>query len=157
MNRDVNAGLRSTDVRTGGDRPGAVSGAADPVGDSSIGELVSQVVSDVGDLLSTQVELAKVELREEAARAGQAAKLLGAGAAAGYFAALVLTFAAAWALAEWWDSPALGFLAIGLMYAVVAAVLLLRGRDRVKEVRPVPDQTIETLKEDVQWAKQQAS
>jgi F0F1-type ATP synthase assembly protein I len=82
--------------------------------------------------------------------------MLGGGAFAGYFALLFLSFALAWLLDEWMHT-ALAFLIVGLLYAVVAAVLVVRGRARLQNVNPVPQQTVETLKEDVQWAKAQRS
>jgi F0F1-type ATP synthase assembly protein I len=103
-----------------------------------------------------EVELAKVETKEEVSRAGKAGGMLGGGAFAGYFALLFLSFALAWLLDEWMHT-ALAFLIVGLLYAVVAAVLVVRGRARLQSVNPVPQQTVETLKEDVQWAKAQRS
>jgi hypothetical protein len=130
---------------------------ADTNGDESIGELVGLIAADVRNLVTSEIEMAKVELRDEAKRAGRAAGMLGAGSFIAYLAILLLSFAAAWGLAEWLDSPGLGFLIIGVIYAVIAAVLLMQGRNRLREVHPVPEETIATLKEDVQWLKQQAS
>ena len=129
----------------------------DGIDDPTAGELFQQVAADVGNLVSTQIALAKLELREEAQRAGRAAKLLGVGAAAGVLALLLLSMAAAWGLAELLDSPGLGFLIVGALYAVVALVLLSRGRDQIREVNPIPEETISSLKEDFQWARRQAS
>jgi len=125
--------------------------------DDSLGELLGKVAGDVGALLASEIELAKVELREEARQAGRAAAMLGAGAAAAWFALTLLSFAAAWGLAEWLDSPALGFLIIGAVYTAAAALLLLRARDRVRAVNLVPEDTIATIKEDIAWFKQQKS
>jgi hypothetical protein len=127
----------------------------DPKADRSVGELFHEAATDLGILLSTQIDLAKLELREEAVRAGRAASLLSAGAAAAVMTALLLSFAAAWGIAEALDSPALGFLIVGALYAIGAAVLLLRGRDRMRQVSMVPQQTVEALRGDVEWAKQQ--
>ena len=125
--------------------------------EDSVGELVGKVAADIGALLSSELELAKVELREEAQRMGRAAGMLGAGAVVAWFAALLLSFAAAWGLGEWLDSPALGFLIIGAIDALVAAVLLVQGRNRMREVHPLPEATLATIKEDIQWLKRQAS
>jgi hypothetical protein len=125
--------------------------------DESVGELVGKVAADIGALLSSEVALAKLELREEAQRFGRAAGMLGAGAIVGWFAALLLSFAAAWGLAELFDSPALGFLVVGVIDAAVAAVLFIAGRNRMREVHPVPEATIATIKEDIQWLRQQAT
>jgi uncharacterized membrane protein YqjE len=125
--------------------------------EESVSELFGKVASDIGALLSTEVELAKVELREEAQRVGRAAGMLGGGALVGWFAALLLSFAAAWGLADLLDSAPLGFLIVGVIYAVVAAVLFIVGRNRMREVHPVPEATIASIKEDIQWLRQQAS
>lgn len=123
--------------------------------DTSLSELLSRLSSDFGDLLSTQLELAKVEIKEEVGRAGKSAAMLSGGAAAAYLALTLLAFAAAWGLAEIMPEG-VAFLIVGVVVAAIAAVLLMRGRERMREVRPVPE-TTETLKEDVQWAKQQMS
>ena len=125
--------------------------------DESVGELVGRVASDIGALLHTELELAKVELREEAQRLGRAAGTLGAAALVAWFTALLLSFAAAWGLGELLDSPALGFLIVGVIYAVVTAILFIQGRSRMREVHPVPEATIASIKEDIQWLKRQAS
>jgi hypothetical protein len=124
--------------------------------EKSLGELFSELTSDLSNLFRKEVELAKVETKEEVARAGKAGGMLGGGALAGYFALLFLSFALAWLLDEWMH-PALAFLIVGLVYGVVAAVLALQGRARLQTVNPVPQQTVETLKEDVQWARAQRS
>ena len=125
--------------------------------DESVGELVGKVASDIGALMASEIELAKVELRDEAARLGRATGMLGGGALVAWFAALLLSFAAAWGLAELFDSTPLGFLVVGVIYAAIAAVLLVLGRNRLREVHPVPEATIASIKEDIQWLRQQAS
>ena len=124
--------------------------------DKSLAELFSAMTADLSTLMRKEVELAKVETKQEVARAGKAGGLLGGGAFAGYLAVLFLSFAAAWLLDEVMH-VALAFLIVGLVYAVAAAVLIASGRSRLKQVSPVPQQTVETLKEDVQWAKAQKS
>jgi F0F1-type ATP synthase assembly protein I len=124
--------------------------------EKSLGQLFSELTSDLSTLMRKEVELAKVETKQEVSRAGKAGGMLGGGAFAGYFALLFLSFALAWLLDEWMHT-ALAFLIVGLLYAVVAAVLVVRGRARLQDVNPVPQQTVETLKEDVQWAKAQRS
>jgi hypothetical protein len=80
--------------------------------------------------------------------------MLGGAALAAYLSVLLLSFAVAWGLAA--VVPAgFAFLIVGLAYGVVAAVLFQEGKSRVRRVRAVPEQTVETVKEDVQWAKAQ--
>jgi uncharacterized membrane protein YqjE len=123
--------------------------------DTSLPELLSRLSSDFGELVSTQVELAKVEIKEEIAQAGKGAGLLGGGAFVAYLAVILLSFAAAWGLAEIMPEG-FAFLIVGAVYAVVAIVLLRTGREQMRSVQAVPE-TTETLKEDVQWAKRQMS
>lgn len=124
--------------------------------DASLGELFSQLTSDLSGLLRDEMQLAKIELKEEVGRAGRAGGLLGGAAFAGYMVVVTLSFALAWGLAE---LMAVGwaFLIVAVVWAVVGGVLYLRGRRQLDEVNLVPEQTVETLKEDVQWAKNQKS
>lgn len=144
------AAPRAVDLREGDDPTQPV----EP--DRSIGELVSRMTSDLSALVSTQIELAKVEIKEEVGRAGKGAGMVGGGAVAGVMALLLLSFAAAWGLAEI-VPEGVAFLIVGLVYAAVAAVLLLRGKEQIKSATPVVPTTVETLKEDVEWARQQRS
>jgi uncharacterized membrane protein YqjE len=124
--------------------------------DKSLGELFGDLSSEFGDLLRTQVELAKVEIRNEAKKMGQTAGVFGGAAVAGYMALMLLSFAVAWALENVIDAG-LAFFIVGAIYAVVATVLYVNGRTRMKEVKVVPEQTVASVKEDVQWARQKMS
>ena len=80
---------------------------------------------------------------------------LGAGAIATLLALMLLSMAAAWGLAEVIE-PGWSFLIVGALWAIAAAVLLTTGRDRLTSVEPIPE-TRTTVKEDIEWAKQQRS
>jgi uncharacterized membrane protein YqjE len=121
--------------------------------DSSLGELFSRLTTDFTGLVSTQVELAKVEIKEEATQAARGAGLLTGGAFAGYLAITLLSFAAALGLDEIMDT-AVAFLLVGLAWSLAAAVLYLTGRKELQAVR-MPPQSKAAIKEDVLWAKQQ--
>jgi uncharacterized membrane protein YqjE len=120
----------------------------------SIGELFGEFTSDISTLMRKEVELARIELKEEVSKGARAGGMLGATALAGYLALVMLSFAAAWGLAEAM-APGWAFLIVGAVYAAVAAVLYSKGRAELRRVQLKPEQTIETLKEDVQWAKAQ--
>jgi uncharacterized membrane protein YqjE len=120
----------------------------------SLGELFSSLTSDLSTLVRSEMELARVEIREEAGKAGKAAGMLGGAALVGYLALILLSFAAAWGLAEVVDAG-WAFLIVGLVVAAVAAVLAMTGRKRLQEVHPIPGQTVDTLKEDARWARAQ--
>jgi hypothetical protein len=83
--------------------------------------------------------------------------MFGGAGGAGYFALLFLSLTIMFALAELFgEGPgahALGALIVFLVYAIAGAVLFLQGRKKMQQVSPTPTQTVETLKEDVQWAK----
>ena len=128
--------------------------AGGDVEDASLGELFSNLTSDLGDLLRSEMELAKVEMKEEAVKAGRAGGMVGGAAAAGYLALILLAFAAAWGLAEVVDAG-WAFLIVGVVVGAIAAVLARVGQQKLSEVNPVPEQTVETLKEDARWARAQ--
>lgn len=117
-----------------------------------LGELLSDMGKSLQILLSKEVELAKAELSEQASRAGKAGAMLGVAGVVGFLAVLLVSFAAAWGLAEA-IPPGVAFLAIGLLYAVVAGLLLVAGKSRLQRVEPVPHQTVQTLRQDVEAAK----
>jgi hypothetical protein len=125
------------------------------VGEASIGDLVGNVVEDVTALVRKELELARTELEGEARKAGRAAGMLGGAAVAGWMLALFASMAAMWGLAEWMH---LGWaaLVVAAVWAVVGAVLYARARQQAREVG-APRQTIETVKEDVEWARTRTS
>ncbi|MFI9755378.1 phage holin family protein [Streptomyces collinus] len=120
--------------------------------DSSVGELLSTVTSDVQQLLHQEAELAKAEIREEAIKAGKAAGMFGGAGFAGYMVAVFLTLAAMFALANVMDLGWAALIVTGV-WAVIGLILYRRGRTRMRTVSPKPEQTMQTLKEDMQWAR----
>lgn len=120
--------------------------------DASPGELVSEVAKDLSTLVRQEIALAKAELQQEAKTAGVAAGALGGAGFAGYFVLVFLSLGLMWGLDAWMP---LGWAAVVVagIWAVVAAVLAMVGRSRLKKFNPKPERTIETVKEDVQWAK----
>ena len=123
-----------------------------PVDDRPLGELFSDMTSQVQALLRKEVELAKMETKDQVAKATKAGAMLAAAGVAGFFAALLLAFAAAWGLAEAIPTG-LAFLAVGLLFAVLGGLLLSGGRKKLETFKPVPEQTLKTLRDDVQVAK----
>lgn len=130
----------------------------EPVGgrDESIGTLVSEVAQDVTQLFRQEVQLAKVELREEASKAAKAGGFLAGAGFAGYMVAVLISLAVVFALGA---IMPLGWAAVivAVIWAIVGAVLYATGRRRMKTVNPVPQQTVESLKEDVQWLRSDQS
>jgi len=119
--------------------------------EASLGELIKEMTSDVSDILRKEVELAKVETREEVKKAVPGVGMMAAAAVGGLMFLTFISFALAWLLDQAMNT-ALAFLIVAVLWAVIAGVLFTTGRKRLRQVRPLP-QTTETLKEDVQWAK----
>lgn len=127
--------------------------AASP--EPTLGELVSGMTADFGTLVRKELELAKAEVREEAKTSGKAVGMFGAAGLAAHMALLFVSLALAWGLTEIMPEG-FAFLLVGLLYAAGAAFLAVQAKQRMREVRP-PEQTIETVKEDVAWAKARMS
>ncbi|MBA2751618.1 MAG: phage holin family protein [Actinobacteria bacterium] len=123
----------------------------DPTDEQPLGELFSELSGNLQQLLKKEVELAKVEATEQAKRAGKAGAMFGATAVMGFFGLMLLFFAAAWGLATVIPTG-LAFLAVGLLCLVIAGIFLISAKKEVAGIRP-PQQTVQTLKQDVQVAQ----
>jgi len=121
----------------------------------SIGELFGDLARDTGTLVRQEVALARTEITHTAARAGRDIGVLAIGGAVAYAGFLALVAAAIIGLAAaglaWW----LAALIVGVIIAGIGAVLVQRGLGALRQEHLVPRQTIETLKDDVEWAKEQ--
>jgi len=129
--------------------------AVEPIdSDQSLGELFNRLGDNLGQLISSQMDLARAELKEEAKQAGQAAGLLGAGSILGYLTLTLLCFAAAWGLAEV-IPEGFAFLIVAAVVGIVAGVMVMLGRKRLEAAKEVAPETVETLKEDAEWTRRQ--
>ena len=122
-----------------------------------IGEVAKNLTSDLSLLLRQEIELAKAEMAQKARTAAPGLGMFGGAgivalcAAGALTAFLVLVFSLF--LPDWAAA-----LIVGVAMAAVALVLIRQGKERIAEAgKPVPEQTIETVKEDVEWAKTRAS
>ncbi|MDQ3849667.1 MAG: phage holin family protein [Actinomycetota bacterium] len=131
---------------------GRRSEAADP----SVAELLKQLSEQTSTLVRQELELAKIELESKGKKAGLGAGMFGAAGLFGLFALATLTACAVLAL----DTAMAGWLAaliVAVVYGAVAGGLALSGKAKVTEaVPPVPEQTVDSVKEDVKWTKQHA-
>jgi MFS family permease len=121
--------------------------------DHSIGELVKDLATETSTLVRQEIHLAKAEMADRGKRAGKGAGMLAAGAVAALLALGALTAgliaALDLAMPTW-----LAALIVTAIHGVIAGVLVQTGRKKVQEAAPpVPEDTIESVKEDVQWAK----
>ena len=117
-------------------------------------ELIHEIIGDVQEIVRSEVRLAKTEAKEEAVKAGSAAGMFGAAGAFGLFGLALFEGMAVvlWAmLTPLW----IAFLIMGLISLSAAAIFFALGRDRWHKVNPLPN-TVTTIKEDLEWAKNQS-
>ena len=111
---------------------------------TSVGQLIGEVTKDLSTLMRQELELAKVEIKAEAKKAGQGAGMFGAAGFAGYMVALFLSIALMWALASaiptGWAA-----LIVAVLWGIVGAVAFVMGRKKFQQVNPKPERTVDTL------------
>jgi hypothetical protein len=122
-----------------------------------LGEVAKALTRDVSLLVRQEIDLAKAEMAEKGRTAAPGLGMFGgagivalcaAGALTAFFVLVFSVFLPEWAAA----------LMVGAALAAAAYVLVRQGKERVAEAgKPVPEQTIETVKEDVEWAKTRAT
>lgn len=127
-----------------------------PADERSLGEIVGDVAQDLATLVKQEIDLAKVELKEEATKAGKGAGLLGGAGLAAHMVLLFLSLTIVFALDEalpLWAAA----LIVTAVWGAVAAVLAVTGRSALKRTNPQLPKTQQTLKEDAAWARTQKS
>ena len=122
--------------------------------DRSLGELFSELSQETTTLIRQEVNLAKTEMSQKASRVGKDVGFLAAGGAVAY-AGLLAIIAGVIALLGLVIPLWLSALLVGLVVAAIGYFLVRKGLDALKQEELTPRQTIETLKEDKQWARDQ--
>jgi uncharacterized membrane protein YqjE len=135
----------STPNSAGSDVPPDVEGR-------SVGELVGEIADDLSQLVRQEIDLAKAEAKEEVTKLGKGAGMLGGAGVAAHLLLLFLSVALMLVLARAMPLD-LAALIVAVIWAIAAAVLASMGRRQIKSFQPKLEQTTQTLKEDVQWAK----
>jgi uncharacterized membrane protein YqjE len=124
--------------------------------DRPVAELVKQFSDQTSALVRQELELAKLELSEKAKRAGIGGGMFGAAGMLGFYAFGALTACLVWAL----SLAVTGWLAaliVAVLYAAAAGVLVMVGKRKVQAATPpIPERTVDSVKEDVRWTKQRA-
>ena len=119
-----------------------------------IGDLVKDLAGQTSTLVRQEIQLAQAELSSKGKTAGRGVGMLVGAAIAGLLALIALT----WGLIAALDTGLplwLAALIVMLLWGVVGAVLATRGRKELQQATPPVPQTVETVKEDIQWAKTQ--
>ena len=133
-----------------------VGGPAADSREKSIGELFKDLSAETSALIRHEMALAKAELSEKGKEAGKGAGLFGGAGVVGLLAGGALT-AAIIALLDKAMDTWLAALIVAVVYGAIAAVLALRGKQELQQAAPpVPEQTVDSVKEDVAWAKTRA-
>ena len=120
----------------------------------SLGEIVGDISKDLSTLVRQEMDLAKSEMKQEISKVGKGAGMFGGAGVAGHMMLFFLSFALTFLLDNWMPVE-LAALIVGVLWAIVAAVLAARGRKEIKDANPQLPVTQRTLKEDAQWARTQ--
>jgi uncharacterized membrane protein len=124
----------------------------------SIGELFGQLTQDMTLLVRQEIQLARTEMSEKISRVTANLLSVGAGGFVAYLGGLALVGALILAIRDLANiSLAWSALIVGAVLAIIGYVMLQRGLKELKRVDIAPRRTVETLKDDVQWAKEQTS
>ena len=121
----------------------------------SLADVLHDILTNVRDIIRSEVRLAKAEISDQASKARGALVLLTSGAVAGMAAGALLLTASVLALclvvAAW-----LAALIVGLACGIIAAALIMVGRSRMQKVNPRPQRTIDSVRENVAWVREQS-
>ena len=129
--------------------------ASAPSPEQPLTQLISKTTADLGSLVRKEIELAKIEIKEDVRHTAKAGGAFGAAGFAGYMAAVLVSLAIVFVLdivMPLW----VAFLIVAVVYAIGGVVLFRQARIRMRSFTPGPEQTVETLKEDMEWAKARA-
>jgi len=126
----------------------------EPVSQESIGSLLSGLIGDLQALIRGEVQLAKTELREDVGAAAKGAQMLGTAAVLVLVGMIVFMIGVALYIDKWLD-PWIAFGLVGVVLLMLGAIAGLVGKHRLQASAIRPERTIESLKEDKEWASQQ--
>ena len=122
----------------------------------SLGELFGDLSREVSTLVRAEANLARTEITQKASKVGKDVGMLAAGGAVAYAGLLAILATIIILLAkaglDWWASTLL----VGVVVAGTGGFLVQRGLQALKHEDLAPRQTVETIKEDAQWARRQA-
>lgn len=122
----------------------------------SMGDLFSELTANTSLLARQEFQLAKVEMQDKARNAAGDIAIVALGAALGNAALLALVAAAVLGLSLYMDAW-LAALLVAIVVGVIAAILISVGLSALKEIDPIPEQSVESLREDKEWLTRQMS
>jgi hypothetical protein len=121
----------------------------------SLGELFAELSEKTSTLVKKEIELAKHEVTRSATTVIRESAMAIVGGVVAYAGAIVVLIGLAWLLVELGLPAWLGFLIVGGIVLAIGAFLAYRAMQAMKKVSVVPERTVETIKQDVEWAKEQ--
>ena len=125
------------------------------IGDRPISDVLQDILRNLQEIVRSEVRLAKAEIRADATQAAAPALWVTVGVWAAITSAMLLiwtvVFALATALSMW-----MATLAVAILTACLASLLIIIGLRKVKRLRPLPERTVQSIKENVEWMKQSA-
>ncbi len=119
----------------------------------SVSDVLQDILRNLQDMVRSEIRLAKVEIREEVRRAVSSGVWIAAGTVGAVSAWIFLLWTLAYALATrmpMWAAT----LVVAVVMAAAAAVLIMGGIRRAKRIQPIPERTVESVKENLEWMKQ---
>jgi uncharacterized membrane protein YqjE len=127
---------------------------ATPQTQRSFTDVLQDIVSNIQQIIRAEVRLAQVEIKEKANRASKPLSVLVTGAVLGLYGLGFLLLAAVYGLSlvlPTWGAA----LIVGAVIAIIGGGLVASGLTKLREINPVPEKTVQTMKETAQWAKEQ--
>ena len=121
----------------------------------SLSVVLQDIMRNVQEIIRAEVRLARAEIREEASKAFSSMVWVMVGAVCAAFAMTFLLWTVVYAVGLVWPMWA-ATLVVAAVLGLAGAVMLSSGISRVTHVSPTPERTVETMKENVAWVKQQS-
>lgn len=123
-------------------------------GGESLGDTVTGIIQDLQEIVRGEVQLAKTELKEDASTLGKALGMIGAAVFLGLVGFIFLMLGVTYLLnksLEMWLAAGI----VGVVLLIIGAIVGMVGKNQMQQAKLVPDQTIESVKEDKEWASRQ--
>ena len=121
----------------------------------SIGQLFSDLSRQLSTLVRQEITLARTEMTNRATEAGRGAAMVGAGGALAYAGGLAIVAAIVLLVIQAGVEPWLAALLVGVVVVIVGGALIASGRTAISRTDLTPRRTIESLRDDTDWAKEQ--
>jgi uncharacterized membrane protein len=128
--------------------------SADP-NQKSLGELFTDLTRESATLVRQEVALARTEISQKASQMGKDIGLIAAGGAIAYAGLIVILLGIAFGLIALGMAAWAAYLLVGIVVGIIGGLITWQGLSGLKRADPMPRETVETLKEDAQWAKEQ--